>query len=117
MVGSPPDPLPPALKQAPPGRVSFSKNNTPTAFTPQPTSPSSPGLEHRSSSSQRPLVAESGQPRSREMPRPPTLGMSAAVPPLAERGSSGPQALTHKQQSPSGQSGPHTHPPAQHPAY
>ncbi|MBX3204135.1 MAG: protein kinase [Labilithrix sp.] len=35
-------------------------------------------------------------PKSQSMPRPPTLGLGTPIPPVAERGSSGPQPLTHK---------------------
>lgn len=88
-VGSAPDALPPPpgpSNLAPPGRVHFGKTNTPTAFNP-----------HQGAVPARPGGSEpSAPPKSQSLPRPPpALGTSAPVPPVGERGSSGPQPL-HK---------------------
>ncbi|MBX3261644.1 MAG: protein kinase [Labilithrix sp.] len=109
-VGTAPEPLAP--KPSPP-RVHFGKNNTPTAFTPQAQQPpppqAPPSQQPQAAPSQQPAPissqdrssghhpsSEPQPPKSQSMPRPPTLGMGTPVPPVAERGSSGPQPLTHK---------------------
>ena len=108
-VGSAPDALPSApSKLAPPGRVHFGKNNTPTAFTP-----------HQAAGGGRQGGSDPSPPKSQSLPRPPSLGMNAPVPPVAERGSSGPQPLTHKPNMPGPQnlgSGQHQLTPAPPPA-
>ncbi len=115
-VGTAPDPLPRepqknfAAPPTPRAGVHYGKNNTPTAFTPQ-AQQGQPGAQ-ASGSGDRPSARQDiVPPKSQSMPRPNPpahhgSGGSGALGNLAppDRGSSGPQPLTHKQNlTPSGQ--------------
>ena len=103
-VGAPPDPAPhaPPSKVAPP-RVPFATHNTPTAFTPHNQQQPPPPQQHQPlATPDRPSALQPSPdqgapaPVSQAHPRP-TLGMGgSSVPPMPDRGSSGPQPLTHK---------------------
>jgi len=99
-VGAPDGmPAPSPARPAPP-RVHFTRNATPTAFTPQ--------------AAPTPRTHESMPPKSQPIPRPPTLGLGY-TPQASERGSSGPQPLTKTAtQPPQAPAPPHSPPSSAH---
>jgi serine/threonine protein kinase len=101
-VGSAPDAVM-SGKFGPPPRVHYGKTNTPTAFTPH-AQQASTAQQNNQRPSERQQTAEA-PPKSQLLPRPAMLGINA--PPTPDRGSSGPQPLTHK---PMGSSGSGQHP-------
>ncbi len=135
-VGVAPDAAPSQPKLGAPARVHFGKNNTPTAFTPQAGNPVMAQAPQAPQPHQPMLPRpDPGPPKSQSMPRPPQTSPSpvgvqnnpisgpmggsynAAQDRNAyERGSSGPQPLTHAASMPPNSSNaPPNHGGGQHP--